>query len=260
MTLKEHLNWEGAIANRLESLQQTQREIALGKAKEPAYYFLVGKAKWYAVECYLEGQAQMPKEAAQVVVHATLEYFYGEWRKRLLTPDGTVGHEEWKPHCLWYDEVMGSLPWACALGDWEAVRRIAEYPPANRYPEAAKAGGETAWAWALVAFLRDTSLGQLEQFLTKAETHKAKRPKMLCPVLRALLDNDAVMFKTTLLAYLAYYRRSEFKREVEKLLSLDGTTLYHLGRKQGLRVQLPEDLNNHVIQFEQNPSMNGLIG
>jgi hypothetical protein len=145
---------------------------------------------------------------------------------------------------------MQSLPWACALGDWEDVRRIAEYPPENRFPEAAKAGGETAWGWALAMFLRGQPRKKVEHFLVKAETEQAKRPKLLCPVLRALLDKDAAQFEEALLAYLAYYRKSEFKRDLDKLLALDGTTLYHLGRRQGFDIPLPENVVHHVICFD----------
>jgi hypothetical protein len=250
MTLREKINWDGAIANRLEIVERTQHEIASGKAPEATYYWFVGEAHCYAIECYIEGEAQKTKEAAKLVVHAILEFFYGDWRKTLRTPDGTIGQEAWKPFCLWYEEVMRSLPWACALEDWAAVRRIAEYPSENSFPQAAKVGGETAWCWALVTFLRGQPKEQVEHFLVKAEAYKVKRPKLLCPVLRALLDGNAVEFEKALLAYLAYYRKSEFKTDLNKVLTLDGTALYHLGRKQGFNVALPENVADHVIRFE----------
>lgn len=203
----------------------------------------------YAIECYVEGDAEKKKESAKLVVRAALDYFYGNWRKTLPTPDDTIGHDAWKPFCLWYDEAVNSLPWACALGDWEAVRRIAEYPPEDRFPEAAKAKGEMAWGWALITFLRGEPRKRVEAFIAKAEEDKAKRPKLLCPVLRALIEKDACEFEKTLLAYLAYYRKSEFKLNIHKLLTLDGTTLYHLGRKQGLNIQLPENVVDHVINL-----------
>ena len=249
MTFREKLHWEGFMANRLESVRDMQREIGAGTAKEGTYYFFLGATCRYAIESYINGNPHETKEAGKLVVQAVLDYFYGDWRERLPAPDGTMGHEGWKPFCLWYEEVMRSLPWACALGDWEAVRRIAEYPPENKFPEAARAAGETAWAWALVAFLRGKPRKEVERFLVKAETHKAKRPKLLAPVLRALLNDDAAEFNETLLTYLAYYRKSEFKRELEKLLTLDGTTLFHLGRKHGFNVQMPDDVADHVIRF-----------
>ena len=250
MTLKEKLKWTGAITNRLESVRHTRHEIDSGTAKDASYYFLVGKTHCYAIECYVDGDAKRAMESARLVVQAALDYFYGGWRNALPTPDGTVGQEAWKPFCLWYEEVMQSLPWACALGDWKAVRQIAEYPPENKLPEAAKAKGETAWGWALISFLRGEPRKRVEGFIAKAEADKAKRPKLLCPVLRALIDNDVAGFEKTLLAYLTYYRKSEFKLDVDQLLALDGTTLYHLGRKQGFNLQLPEHVFDHVIQLE----------
>lgn len=249
MTLKEKLKWEGQLVTRLRDLNADQAKILSGKAQRVNYYFFVGTSVWYAVEVYVEGDAKNAKSAAEIVVKAALDYFYGKWRDIQSTSDGKTGGEAWKPYCLWYDEVMQSLPFATALSDWNAMKRIAEYPPEDKLPEAAKAKGETAWGWALIYFLRGESKGKVEEFLAKAENDKAKRPKLLCPILRALLNNDAAQFEKTLLTYLVYYRKSEFKAVVNKILSFDGTTLYHLGRKQGFKVELPENVADHVIRF-----------
>ena len=249
MTLKEKfkLEFDNALTSR--HIQEDLEEIASGQAQRVTYYWFAGKTVVHALECYLEGDRKVSKDAAKTVVDAALAYFYGKWRNTLKTPDGKVGVEEWKPHCLWYEEVMRSLPWACALKDWDAVRKIAAYPPENKLPEAAKAKGETAWGWALITFLRGQPRERVEHFLVKAEADKAKRPKLLCPVLRALLDSDAAQFEKTLLAYLAYYCKSEFKRVIDKVVALDGTTLYHLGRRLGFQVTLPESVADHIIQL-----------
>jgi hypothetical protein len=249
MALKDKLKWNGSIENRRRALEEAKLDLPSSPNPEFSHGCFIGTTSGYAIECYLEGDAKKTMEAAKQVVGAALEYFYGGWQKVQPTPDGTVGHEAWKPFCLWYEQVMQSLPWACALCDWDAVRRIAEYPPENRMPEAAKARGETAWVWALISFLRGEPRKRVEGFIAKAEADKAKRPKLLCPVLRALIENDAAGFEKTLLAYLAYYRKSEFKLDLDKLLALDGTTLYHLGRKQGFKVQLPENVVDHVIHL-----------
>jgi len=250
MTLKEKLKWTGAIENRLESVNHAQREIALGNTPKVTFYWFVGKTHNYSVECYVEGDIGKSREAAKFVVQAALEYFYGSWRKTLVSPDGTTGHDAWKPFCLLYEELMRSLPWACALGEWKAVSQLAEYPPEDKLPEASKAKGEAAWGWALVSFLRGDPRKRVDEFMKKAEADKAKRLKLLCPVLRALMDRDEKAFFETLLAYLAYYRKSEFKLDLDKLLALEGTTLYHLGRKQGFKVPLPENVADHVIRFD----------
>lgn len=249
MLLKEKLQWTGEKASRLATVLNTQKEIASGKAGRVTYYFFVGESAWYAVEAYLGGDRREATQAAETVVRAALEYFFGDWREELTTPDGKTGQAAWNPYCLWYEQVMESLPFAAALSDWESLKKIAAYPPENKLPEAAKATGETAWGWALISFMREAPRKKVEEFLARAEADKAKRPKLLCPVLRALLDNDPVQFEDALLAYLAYYRKSEFKRIVDKVMSLEGTILYHLGRKQGFTVQLPENLADHVIKL-----------
>jgi hypothetical protein len=117
-------------------------------------------------------------------------------------------------------------------------------------PEAEKARGETAWAWALVTSLRNQPRARVETFLFRAETHQAKRPKLLCPVLRALLDNEPTEFQNRLSIYLSYYRKREFKLEFDKVLALDGSTLYHLGRKRSFDIRPPDEVAEHIIRFD----------
>ena len=255
MTLREKLNWygdhlKGNLASHKQVVEKTQTQIASGKAQKVTYYWFVTNAVRFAAETILEENNEASKNAAKLVVDTALLYFYGDWRNQLKTDEGKTGHEAWWSFCLWYEELMESLPFAAALSEWEAVGRIADYPLDNKLPEPAKAKGETAWGWALITFLRDDSSGKVESFLKKAEGDKAKRPKLLAPVLRALMKNNAAEFEKTLLAYLAYFRKSEFKRDPLKIFALDGTTLYHLGRKQGFRISLPENVADHVIRFE----------
>src|ERR1035437_895506 len=186
MTLREKLKWNGDITFHKQAVGKFQLEIACGKAQQVTYYWFVGETVDYAVETYLHGDVLASKSAAKLVVKAALQYFYGEWRFLLKTQSGESGHEVWRLVCLWYDEVHQSLPFAGALSDWESMKRIAEYPPEDKLPAVDKARGETAWSWAIINFLRGESAEKVERFLKKAEDDKAKRPKLLCPVLRAM--------------------------------------------------------------------------
>ena len=227
-----------------------EEAIENGTAVKAQYYWLTAKWARVAIGNWARGLDKETIAAANKCVKAVLLYFYGPWREFLATESGQKGDTVWRTKCLWYEEVQCSLPFASALSDWEAVKKIAAYPPENKLPEAAKAKGETAWGWALITYLRGEPRKKVEEFLAKAEGDKAKRPKLLAPVLRALMDEDPKKFAETLLAYLAYYRKSEFKTELDKAIALDGTTLYHLGRKLGFKVELPEPIANYVVRFE----------
>ena len=250
MNSKRRINSTIPVESVLSGAQKLVDMIQEGKANDSVYYWIISDWARAAIGCWAEGRDLECEKYAQECVRAVLDYFYGEWRRRLVAPNGKTGTEHWRPYCLWYEQLQRSLPFASALSDWEAVKKIAAYPPENKLPEAAKAKGETAWGWALITYLRSEPRQKVEAFLAKAEGEKAKRPKLLAPVLRALMDKDAKKFAETLLAYLAYYRKSEFKTELDKAIALDGTTLYHLGRKLGFKVELPEALAIHVVRFE----------
>lgn len=250
MSLKPRISSTIPVESVLSGAEKITALKKNGTAQKSDYYWVVSDWARAAIGCWAEGRDEESEKYSRDCVLAVLDYFYGKWRNILPTRDGKMGDKNWRQDCLWYEEVQCSLPFASALSDWEAVKKIAAYPPEDRLPEAARAKGETAWGWALITYLRGEPRKKVEAFLAKAEGEKAKRPKLLAPVLRALMDEDAKKFSETLLAYLAYYRKSEFKTELDKAIALDGTTLYHLGRKLGFKVELPEAVANHVVRFD----------
>ena len=256
MNIREKINWhgdhlKGDLASHKLRVEQTQGKIAAGEVtQECTYYWFVSDAVRLAAETILEENSEASKKAAKLVFEAALLFFYGGWRNQLKTREGKTGHDVWRSTCLWYCEVHRSFPFAGALSDWNAMQRIAEYPPEEKLPDVDKAKGEIAWSWAIINFIRGESKMKVEGFLKKAEDDKAKRTKLLVPVLRALIKNNAIEFEKNLLAYLTYFRKSEFKRDPLKIFALDGSTLYHLGRKQGFQISLPESVADYVIQFE----------
>lgn len=256
MALKDKLKWDGNLENRREAVRLEQDGFVSENSTKFLFYCFCGTTFYYAIEVYLAGLATESIQSAKLAVGAVLEFFYGSWRNKVLTPDGTTGQNEWNPFCLWYEDVMRGLPWACALGDWKAVARIADYPPSDKLPELAKARGETAWGWALISFLRGESREVIEKFGPKIELDKAKRPKLLFAVLMALAENDRDKYEKTLLAYLAFYRKSEFKLNLDKILAFDGTILYYLGRKQGFNVVLPANVTDHIITLAGRDTSN----
>lgn len=178
MTYAQELGWTRSSSEWLPGLKSDQAAVASGRGLKFDYYSFPRGAFCYATSCYLEGNIKGSAKAARLVVNATLEYFYGDWRKRLPAPSGKADPEEWRKCCLWHEVVVESLPWACALRDWKAVKRIAVYPIDDSFPEAARVRGETAWTRALICFLRGEPRVNVESFLAKAEQHKSQRPKI----------------------------------------------------------------------------------
>ena len=249
MTLVQKAGWTRSSDEHLSGLRKTEQVIASGQGEKFDYYTLPGIAFCYAMCAYVEGDYKKAVSASELLVSSTLEYFYGDWRRKLAAPSGRVDPDEWRRTCLWFEVVAESLPWAAALGDWKAVRKIAEYPIDEAFPEAWKAKGETAWTRALVCFLRNEPRKNVEAYLMKAEAGNAKRPKLLVPILKAMLDNEEGSFENAFYQYLEFYRKREFKVELDKLVSLEGTTLYHIGRNRGFEIDLPANTADHIIRL-----------
>lgn len=234
-----------------ETAEEIEEMIEKRLASDTDYYWLVSKWARVAIGAWARGLNGETIAAARKCVNAVLDYFYGPWREVLTTANGLSGDIVWRQRCLWYDEVQRTLPFAAAVSDWAAMTRIANYPPEDRLPEAAKARGETAWGWALITFIRGEGREKIEAFLAKAEDDKAKRPKLLAQVLRGLISHDELEYAQALVRYLEYFSKHEFRTELDKAVALDGTTLYHLGRKAGFIVNLPKSVENYVVRFDE---------
>src|ERR1700744_686169 len=115
MTLRQNLKWDGDLVAYRQTVEKTQAEIASGRAQECTYYWFVGETTRYAIETFLDGNIDSSKEKARLVVKAALQFFYGDWRNHLMTTKNTSGHEAWRDFCLWYEQLMESLPFAAAL-------------------------------------------------------------------------------------------------------------------------------------------------
>ena len=170
-----------------------------GIATQSDYYWLVSKWARTAIGRWCQMRDPEAVAAAKKCVQAVLDYFYGDWRERLITMDGQKGETAWRKECLWLEEVQRSLPFASALSNWEAVKRIAAYPPEDMFPEAAKAKGEGAWGRAVLSYLRGEPRNKIEAFIAKAESKKTKRLILLGPVLRTLMDQHERKFADALL-------------------------------------------------------------
>ena len=84
----------------LDTAKSIEERKSSLEAQDVEYYWLVSKWARVAIGHWAKADDEKCSEYGTKCVSAVLDYFYGEWRERLETPNGDRGHEAWKPYCL----------------------------------------------------------------------------------------------------------------------------------------------------------------
>lgn len=215
----------------------------------------VHESNWVAIWYWCDGdRSEATQYAAECVEHA-VEYFFGNWRKTIPTDKKTVDAEWWKVHAGWLSVFSEALCWASTLGDWNSVRRLAEYPTKDIKAGVHGTREEGAAYFALACFLRAEPQAVYEHCFQIIQRGGGQKPKLLADIIRSLQAKDGSAFQKGLDAYLRYFVKREFdKANISKLLSLDGTTLVNIGRREGLKFRVLPEAEDHLIEFPEGTS------
>jgi hypothetical protein len=254
MTLHETFGWTTPPEKYLELLEHDKilpdSQDAIPYAKSD----VASSACNVAVCYYLVDRKPEAAKYGRETVKAIMDYFYGDWRKQVPTELGTLDVEWWRVHSDWIEYFRYGLCWSSSVGDWEAARRIAEYPPDEYSYNPGYTKEDEAAYLALAEYLRGGPLGACTRHFDVIEQGKKQKPKLLAELIQALAQGHGARFQTALESYLSYFRKREFKKkELDKLLCLDGTTFLNIGRKRGLDFRIPPEMNDHIIQLGGPP-------
>jgi hypothetical protein len=254
VTLHEKVRWttppEKYLETYLEDVQRIKTVPDSPDATPFAMTDIAASACNVSICYYLVNRKAEAAKYGRETVKAIIEYFYGNWTRRIPTDLGTLDPEWWRVHSGWIEWFRYGLCWSSAVGDWEAARRIAEYPPDNDTYNPGYTKEDEAAYLALAKFVRGGPRAACAGHFATIAQRKKEKPKLLAAVIQAVTQNNKAKFQTALEAYLLYFREREFRsRELDKLLCFDGTTLLYIGRKRGLEFRIPPELNDHIIQL-----------
>jgi hypothetical protein len=225
----------------------------LAMAKEPPRNERVARAdkammvnalSLVAVKYYLlEEKGAATKHAAEVI-HAAEEYFFGDWRNTFKTDHGGPDPMFWRRGERWMDYFSYGLGWGAALGDWEGLRKLAEYPDDNVPDE-----GEPSRK-ALYRAFASHLLGRPEpEVLAHLEgAGRKKLTALAAEALRQVLAGDAAAFNKALDDLLKKHRKAKFPLDqIPDAQSFDATFLVHLAEREGMKVELAGEAARDLV-------------
>jgi hypothetical protein len=223
-------------------MQRRSRDIPIYKGE------LVSTAYWIAInKYYADKHKEATKYAHLMIEHAT-EYFFGSWRYEAAIDGQPPDAEKRKKYGAWSDEFRKSIFWASCLGDWDSVRKLAEYPtdecPVGRYEPKMFC----YWLLLLAGVLRGESFKSLKRHTDKLHRSKKTYYILLLNMLHAVLDKKAAKFNEVLTEYLDYCNENTFNRpEIDEKVSTDGTFLINFACDKSLCVNIPEEYIDRIV-------------
>jgi hypothetical protein len=198
----------------------------------------------------LEDEFSSRKYATEAV-DAAADFFGGAWRSELLTAEKKVDESYGKRAFIWMEVFEAALLCGSVLGRWEFLEKAGTFPePYSCVSDEYKNQDRDLYV-AIAALLRKSPISELEGSLEKAAAGSKKSCKALVAVMRAGLARDVALFQKTLIAFLNYYKKSDFPNpDITKKISIFGTFFVHWAKKEGFVITIPPEFADHIVSFD----------
>jgi len=196
----------------------------------------VNDSKMLFLTYYLLDKADDAKKYAKLAVSKAIRYFEGDWRN-LPYDNRTKDPAKWnRVEGSWIDEFLYGTMCALFLRDYESARRIAAYPGEDCK---SRTLSYTVEDWACYLLLASLIRGEKldnNVLLEKVNSGKKKKPKLILLALQAIQEKDSEKFNVSMIAYMEYFRKTEFGKDFSVYQSLVGTILFYCGKMFGLDI------------------------
>lgn len=235
-TVKFLERWDNPIVNIKNT--HTVKALRVSEPNFAAYFY-----------CVIENNAEA-KKFANMTVESAIDLFFGEWRQKVPTRDGSIDPEYWKLNSSWDNEFRETVLWASCLGDWGKAIKVAQYPTSECCNKYAIKNPEMNYPLILAAYIRGDSLESVQSSIEIVEKGVKKKEKLLLAVLMSIVKKDKEMFDKAFLEYMKYFKKKDAKSQLwTERLATEGTILFNLARYKGLEVDFPEKYRDHFICF-----------
>ncbi len=203
-----------------------------------------------ALEFYLLGMHKEAKNVATQLPKFGRSAFLGDWRASFVSDSGNgSGHEALRRCVGMMGEFQGCILWGAVLGEWEFLRKIAEYPAEDDAIGSGLDEVDLHLFLALSSLLLDRQ-SDLEKHLQRLTTEGGERGKLMASVIQSLSKHDETETNEALHKYLRYFKSREFpKRNIFKKVSVLGTFVHHYSQHVGLEIKIDPKFTDHIVSF-----------
>jgi hypothetical protein len=214
---------------------------------------------------YIKGDDAGVYRAARQQIQLSANYYFGDWKLRSPSgnaldkpPDAEFWHQQWGQD----DQMVFDWTVASALGEWDHVRRLAEYlstvqwrtleyKPGKRWVDLPDGRSESALRLAIAGIVHGLSLARdLAPLVETVRTGRPGREKHLLPLVEAIESRDPARTQSAVNDWCAYYLRQDCKaHNLFRKVMVEGTFLINYARHLGLPVTIPSRVGDHYFHI-----------
>lgn len=203
-----------------------------------------------AIRHYLCDDHAQARHWAERAVASAEQYFFGDWRTRVRTDEGRVDPEWWHGRESWLHDFRGALCWATVLGRWDDVRRLATYPDDRRAEEDLDAKPALRRLVIDTArYLRGEKVRGAAEACAKLDGADWRGTDALAAALDAIIAKHEARAQASLGEFFLRRHKRKNSKDVTDTISLDGTTMLNLARREGLSIELPAKVQHYYIRL-----------
>jgi hypothetical protein len=230
---------------KLFPIPNADSEDAEAEARERLLLFLLDELEDVGVEVQMMHAAQC--------IELTFQHFFGNWRNVEL---------KWQGRKVTPETARKKLPWmqiwkaaaVCGLST-EGVAlfsKVVDYVEDDLgFDEATRDfdKADNKYEVLVSRFIRGKALTDSPRLVKLIREGKGRRPRMLLDVLEAVEAGDSDAMGKRLAAYLAYFRKTEFRtNRLDCTLSMEGSVLWHLARRKGMKLPKMKQADmDHIV-------------
>lgn len=234
------------LERRLEDLATTKEPPKFDNVAVYQKSRLVDANTLVAIAYYLVEDTKSAAKYAAEVVPATLEHFFGEWRRTFKVDNGPPDPAYRRRYERWMDKFSFALGWGASLGDWKGLRKVADYPD-DDCPDEGELSRKSLYR-AFASYLLKRPEAETLKHLTAAERKKASA--LAAEAFRRIIARDGKGIEDAIIELLKHHRKTKLPGDqLTEKQSFDATFLVHLAEREGLKFDVPDPNNDFVIRL-----------
>ena len=196
----------------------------------------------------LEDDMDGARHYASACVERTSDYFFGDWRnvkQRTLRYDGEPELRKKLSHA---EEYLNAIRMCGILSDWTSAEQLSSYPDRSLCNKFGFEPDTDAYVYLLSSFFQGGfRIDDENEDLAFIRSRRSRNYKLLGTLARDVSERDSKALNKDLDSYLKYFKKSQFRKDIPRMLSLDGTFWISCSRHLGMAPEWSSEFDDFLV-------------
>jgi hypothetical protein len=228
----------------LDTFASVRKKIATGERLLDMAWLRCSVSDTLCVVYYLRAERQETRQWAIEAVAGVEYYLFGDWREKAITDEGGVDPDWWFAQSIsWTDQLCDGLCWGAVFGLWESIDKLMAFPT-EKIGKDLEGAVPRAFYIGLARWWADHEDVSWIDDVKDMRGAGSKDYHMRCDVLNAISAQDVSLVSKTFTEYLQFWVKRI--KDCPQRLPKGAAFLYHVAQREGMVIDLPNELSMHV--------------